>query len=877
MHPPRLAQLAVAVLVPEPAREFLLGDLAEQFANTVTRDGRAAARRRYWSQALRGIWYARSIRRPARVHQPRQGVDIMRSLLGDVRLGLRTAFRSPSYSLVAILTIALAIGANTLLFSIANPLVVRPLPIKNPNGLGWIWEVNAKQGVERGRVSMTDFLEWRQTAKSFTSLAAYTTRGASLTGHGDPERVQLLCATTNLQEVWGIAPTIGRLFRPGEDAPGQALVAVLSHKYWRDYFKSDPAIVNQSFFLDGRPVTIVGVMQPEIEIGNLSEVDIWTPAPLDRTQPRDTRTLRVVGRLAPGATLQSAGAEIAGLAAAQANEFPVTNANWVAEVVPTKAALAGGDTWVILGLLSIVVVFVLLIACANLANLALARMVARREELAVRLALGASRLQLVRPLLVESLLLGLAGGVVGLGLAQSGLRVINAVSADPFMKSIAIDRYVLAFNAVLSVVTPILFSLWPALIAGRSATAQTLRDARTSGGSRGNLRRSVLVASQVALALSLLVMSSLVVQSMLNIRRLDVGLDLAHGLTFTVELPRERFADDATRARFARDAAERLAAVPGVTAASVASHLPLFDGEVPRTLTGTNHDGQNDNDKPWVSWFAAGPGFFKAAGIPVIAGRGIDASDRADGRMVAVLGRKAAEQYFDGIETAIGRSIVIGGRGLADRAVTVVGVVADTKNSQITKVSPQLYVPFDQWPSGTMTFLLASSDPASRAADARLVMRQVDAAVAPSTPKTLHAIVDEDISSTRIINGLFTGFALLALALAASGLYGVVSYSVGQRRREIGVRMALGAAPGSIGGMVFREGLRVTLIGAAAGLVVGLLLARVSASILFGVNASDPATFALVTATVILVAVAAIWSPAVRAMRVDPVRSLRAD
>jgi putative ABC transport system permease protein len=387
----------------------------------------------------------------------------------------------------------------------------------------------------------------------------------------------------------------------------------------------------------------------------------------------------------------------------------------------------------------------------------------------------------------------------------------------------------------------------------------------------------VLVASQVALALSLLVMSSLVVQSMLNMRRLDVGLDLRHGLAFTIELPGDRFLDGEARARYARDAADRLAAVPGVTAAAVASHLPLFDAEVSRTLSGTSHDGQRDNEKPWVSWFAAGPGFFKAAGIPVIAGRGIDASDRAGGQMVAVLGRAAAEKYFDGVGAAIGRSLVVSGRGSSDRSVTVVGVVADTRNSQLTKVSPQLYVPFDQWPSSAMTFLVASNDPGARAADARAVMRQLDATVAPSAPRTLHDIVEEDISSTRIINGLFTGFALLALALAASGLYGVVSYSVGQRRREIGVRMALGAAPGAIGGMVFREGLRVTLVGAAAGLAIGLLLARVSASILFGVNASDPATFAVVTGTVILVAVAAIWSPAVRAMRVDPVRSLRAD
>jgi ABC-type antimicrobial peptide transport system permease subunit len=298
---------------------------------------------------------------------------------------------------------------------------------------------------------------------------------------------------------------------------------------------------------------------------------------------------------------------------------------------------------------------------------------------------------------------------------------------------------------------------------------------------------------------------------------------------------------------------------------------------VSRTLSGTRHDGQREGEKPWVSWFTASPGFFKAAGITLVAGRLIEPSDRAGGQFVAVLSRSAAEKYFDTVDDALSKSVVLSGRGQPDRSVTIVGVVTDTKNSQVTETSPQMYLAFDQWPSAAMTFLTSSPDPAASASDAREVMRQLDRAVAISIPKTLRTLIEENISSARIINGLFTGFALLALALAASGLYGVVSYSVGQRRREIGVRMALGAAPSAIGGMVFREGLRVTVIGAAVGVAFGFLLARASASILFGVNANDPLTFVVVTGTVLLVALAAIWSPAVRAMRVDPVRSLRAD
>jgi putative ABC transport system permease protein len=875
MRPPWAARLIVSALVRDPHREFVLGDLDEAFSADVQRRGRFTAYRRYWSQALRSAWHARLVR-PVGRSVPRKAFT-MWNLAGDFKLGLRTIVRSPSYSGVAILTIALAIGANTLLFSIANPLVARPLPVKNPSGLGWIWETNVKQGFDRGRVSLPDFLEWRQSAKSYTDLAAYTTRGGTLLGHGDAEAVKLLCATTNLQDVWGMVPRLGRLFQPGEDTPGQPMVGVLSHRYWRDRFDGDSAVLNRTFLLDGRALTIVGVMEPEIEIGNLTEVDIWTPLPLERSVPRDERTLRVVGRLAEGATLASTGAEITGLAAGQAREFPKTNEGWIPQVVSTKMALAGGDTWVILGLLSVVVVFVLLIACANLANLALARVVTRHQELAVRLALGARRMQLIRPLLVESLILGLVGGIVGLGMAQAGLRLITSVAHDQFMRSLTIDRYVLAFTGTLSVVTPVLFSVWPALIAGRAATAETLRESRASGGRKAGRRRNVLVASQVALALSLLVLSSLVVQSMLNMQNIDLGLDVRHGLRFTVELPHDRFGTDEARARFAREAADRLAASPGIMAAGVSSHLPLFDAEVSRTLSGTKHDGARENDKPWVSWFTASPGFFSAAGITVVAGRLIQPTDRANTQLVTVLGRAAAEKYFDTVDEALGRSVVLSGRGQPDRSVTIVGVVTDTRNAMLTATNPQLYLPFDQWPSAAMTFLVTSPDPEGRASDAREVMRQMDRAVAVSIPKTLHALVEEDISSTRIINWLFTGFALLALALAASGLYGVVSYSVGQRRREIGVRMALGAAPGAIGGMIFREGLRVTLIGAAGGVTFGLLLARASASILFGVNANDPATFAVVTGTVLLVALAAIWSPAVRAMRVDPVRSLRAD
>src|SRR5687767_9814802 len=379
----------------------------------------------------------------------------MNSFLRDLRLGIRTAFRSPGYSVVAVVTMALAIGANTLLFSLASPLVVRPLPIGNADSLGWIRQVNGPRSISTGRTSMPDFLDWRESARSFSSLAARESASGTLVGHGDARRVNLMRVTTNLPKVWGLVPHQGRFFQEGEDTLGRPPVGVLSHRYWKDAFNGDPTVINRTLLLDGQTMTIVGIMSPGIEIGNLAEIDIWVPLPIDASRPRDSRVLGVVGKLAPGATLESAGAEMKELAARLTKAYPTTNTDWEVTVLDSRSSMTGGDTWVILGLMGVVVFFVLLIACASLANLARARLVGRRQDLAVRQAMGASRLQLVRPLVSESLVLGVIGGSLGLLLAMFGLRVINAIAFEEFFRTLEIDRYVLFFNVALSVVTPL--------------------------------------------------------------------------------------------------------------------------------------------------------------------------------------------------------------------------------------------------------------------------------------------------------------------------------------------------------------------------------------------------------------------------------------
>ena len=801
----------------------------------------------------------------------------MNSFLRDLRLGVRTAFRSPSYSIVAVVTMALAIGANTLLFSLASPLVVRPLPIGDPDNLGWIRQVNGPRGISNGRTSMPDFLDWRESARSFSSLAATENASGTLVGHGDARRVSLMRVTTNLPEVWGLVPHQGRFFHAGEDTLGRPPVGVLSHRFWRDAFNADPNIINRTFSLDGQTLTIVGIMSPSIEIGNLALIDIWVPLPIDASRPRDARVLRLIGTLAPGATLESAGAEMKELGARLAKAHPTTNADWEVTVLDSRSAMTSGDTWVILGLMGVVVFFVLLIACASLANLARARLVGRRQDLAVRQAMGASRLQLVRPLVSESLVLGVIGGSLGLLLAMFGLRVINAIAFEEFFKTLQIDRYVLFFNGALSLVTPLMFSLWPAVSQSRAANSETLRGGRIFGSRFGRQRGNFLIVSQVAMALSLLVVSALAVQSMLNFRRTSLGMDVNHLLTFKFDLPTDRYPNDDARRAFVQRVTTELQAMPGARGAALASHLPVFDPEVTRTFTGTLNDGTPEGGHPYASWFAVTPAFFEACGIPLVAGRWLNDGDRADRQAVAVLSRVGATRYFNNPESAVGRTIQLSSGGSETTPVTIVGVVEGTKDSNIQDGTPQIFVPFEQAPRVALTAVISADAPAARIGDARAVLRRLDAGIALTAPKPFTQIVDEETSSTGIINFIFVSFAGLALLLAAAGLYGVISFTVGQRRQEFGVRLALGAAPGEIRSMVVGEGLKVTLVGVGLGLVLAWGLALASASVLFGVTPEDPWTYVGVTATVLLVAVIAVWVPATRAMRVNPVTALRAD
>ena len=798
----------------------------------------------------------------------------MRAFLQDLRYGGRIIRKQPGYSLLIVLTLALAIGANTVIFTFANVLVLRPLPLKDQDTLGWIFMNDPQRGTTRGLISVSDLLDYRASLSSFESIAGSMPAAYTMTGRGDAVSLEATRATANLHDTWGLTLLHGRTFTPGEDLPGAALVVVLSHQFWARQFNSDPAIVGHALTLNGQPHTVVGVLRPEIEIGNLSLIDIWTPLTIDPAAPRDRRTLRVQGRLKPGASFERAAVEVRDLSKRLQADHPTTNAGWEARLLPSREAMTGGDTWVILGLLVTVVGFVLLIACANIANLVLARATGRRRELAVRAALGASRSRVVRQLLSESLLLGIAGGILGLVIAYAGLYVIRAAAYEPFFRLVVIDRAVLLFTAVLALLTPMVFSLVPAMHASRSDVHETLKDssARAGGGVRGRRSRSVLVVAQLSLAMALLIVSGLLVRTMIEVNRMPVGFDRTNMLTIRMELPEWRYGAPAAIADFQQRLLARLGSLPGVQFVATADRLPMLGGEAPTPVRIDGQTAARPQDRPWAAPGNVSDDFFAATGIPMIAGRVFNHGDVQESLPVAIVNAEMAKRYWQSSEKALGARLQIEGDS---RWLTVVGVSGDVMRADLDGVSPQVYVSARQEPKRTIAVMLRTPNAGALMDAARGELRALDRDVPVREIRTIEEAFADETSSSKILLGMFISFAALALALAASGLYGVVSYSVSQRQQEIGIRMALGAVAGDIRRMIVRQTAVLFVVGAVIGLAGGALIARASASVLFRVSPSDPVTYGGVAVLLGLVALIAAYFPVRRAVTVDPLAALR--
>ncbi|HEV3469187.1 MAG TPA: ABC transporter permease [Pyrinomonadaceae bacterium] len=800
----------------------------------------------------------------------------MRTLLQDLRYGLRRLSKSRGFTLVAVGALALGIGANTAIFSVVNAVLLRPLPYPEPEQLVQLWESRPRQNMARVESSPNEFLAWAEESQSFQQLAAVDFASFNLTGRGEPERVSAVLVTAGYFPLLGVAPELGRAFLAEEDQPGKNNVVVLSHDLWQNSFGSDPSVVNQTVSLDAVACTVVGVMPRGFRLPG----DARLARPIAFTAEDRARAgshfLQVFGRLKDGVTRERAEAELAGIAARLEQTFAATNVGHQIVIVPLHEQLVGDVRPALLVLLG-AVGLVLLIACANLANLLLARAEARRKEVAVRAALGASRWRIVRQLLAESVLLSAAGGAAGLLLAVWGVDLL--ISLDPAgvrrVGEVSLDAGVLAFTVALSLATGVVFGLAPALQASKTDFVETLKEGgrSSSGGRRRSRLRSTLVASEVALTLVLLVGAGLLVKSFARLLEVDPGLDPRGVLTLDVSLPPAKYPERQQIAAFYEQLLAEVAALPGVEKAGAVNVLPLGGND-------TSNFVQIEGRPPLPSGQAlragrrnVGADYFGALRIPLKGGRAFAPSDSAEAPPVVVINEAMARAFFAG-EDPIGRRIRTGDRS---PWVTVVGVVGDVRHRGLdVETRPEMFFPHAQSPSREMTLAVRTAgDPVALVGPVRERVRAVDRDQPVGNVKTMEAWLAESVASRRFSVLLLAAFALVAAVLAALGIYGVVSYGVAQRTHELGLRIALGARRADVLRLVIRQGMKMTLVGAAVGLAASLALTRVMSGLLYGVSATDPSVYAAVSLLVAAVAFLACYVPARRATRVDPMEALR--
>jgi putative ABC transport system permease protein len=797
-------------------------------------------------------------------------------VLHDIRYALRTLHRHRVFALTAILTLGLGIGANTAIFSAVNGVLLRPLPYPDPDRILTIW--GRHPAIGRESASLPDFLDWRK-ARSFSGMAAWANAAFTVTGTGEPEVVSGALVTPNYFRVLGAPIPLGRDFRDDE-ARGAARVVVLSQGYWQRAYGGRSDIVGSRITLGGVPYTIVGAGARGLALP--AEVDIWAPFQTDTTLGRRNDFLQVIGRLAPGATAETAEVELATIARRLEAEYPASNAGWGVELIGLHERIVGEIRPALLVFLG-AVALVLLIACANVANLMLVRVAARERELTIRAALGASRRRLVRQLLTESVLLALAGGVLGLGLAVWGVSALRALEPGtlPRLDAVRLDARALAFALVLSVGTGLLFGVVPAVRARRFDLRGGLAEGgRALSGARSAARtRSALVLAEVALASVLLVGAALLLRSFVGLTRVDPGVSVDGILTARVTLPRSRYDDPARQVAFADALLDRARALPGVASAALGSAAPVDDA-VPYwaiALAGVEQPPPDVVQDAVV--YRASPEYFHTFGLPLIRGRLFEASDRTDRAPVAIVSQGLAQRYWPGGDP-VGSRLTFGDpTDSATSWMTVVGVVGDVRqDGAVSPAYPQIYVPFAQLSNRSVVVALRTGrNPLALAAPLKQALAGVDPSLALSQVTTMEQRVASTLARPRVNALLLAGFAATALVLAALGIYGVIAYSVVQRTRELGIRVALGASADAVLGMVMRQGLTPVMIGLAIGLGVAAAGSRVLRSLLYGVTATDLATYGAVAAFLTAVAAAASYVPARRAARSDPVQALRAE
>jgi putative ABC transport system permease protein len=813
-----------------------------------------------------------------------RNVSWLQDFAQDVRYAFRLLLKSPGFTAIVVLTLALAIGANTAIFSVVYSVLLEPLPYRNPSQLVVLNETNPKVGTVS--VSYPNFLDWRAQSRSFSQMADVNQVGFNLAGITQPESISGYAVSPNFLPMLGVHPHLGRDFEPSEEKTGSAPVVLLSYSLWQSHFGADPSAVGRTITLDGKSFTIIGVLPANFRSFDKTDViepiGVWATSHKDEIIERGDRGDSVVmGRLSPGVTLAQARADMDRIAAQLAKEYPLSNDECGVKLQAIRDVFVGDLRRAILVLFG-AVLFVLLIACANVANLFLVRGAARTKEIALRIAFGASRGRIARQMLAESFVLAVLGGVLGLGLAVGGIRGMSQLISTDMLSgaTISLNRMVLLFAGGVVVLAAFVFGLAPAMRAAKPDVQSELKEGgRTaSAGTQQNKLRVVLATAEIALALILMAGAGLMMRSLYRLLSVNPGFRTDRVLTMEMDLRTQQYSTDPAIRNFWQQLLDRSRALPGIGGAALGTVVP-FTGNHNRTdVTIEGMPMPRPGSWPHPDVHIVSPGYVSTLGIPLLRGRTFTDADNENALLVGMINAKLARELF-AHEDPIGKRFMFGHPSSKEppKWITIVGVLNDTKLYGLANPSRlEVYVPFRQNASGDMTLLVRSGvDPAALISSIRGVVASIDKDQPIFAISTMEELRSSSVSTRRVTLILLGAFSGLALVLATIGIYGVISYSVAQRTHEIGIRMALGARNATVLGMVLGQGGRIALLGIGIGIAGALGLTQLMSSLLFSVSAYDPLTFAGVAIVLVLVALAACYVPARRAMRVDPIVALR--
>jgi putative ABC transport system permease protein len=800
----------------------------------------------------------------------------METLLYDLRYGLRLLRQRPGFTAVAILTLAIGTGANTAIFSVVNSVLIRPLPYEDPDRLTMVWQdLTRIDGPEREWATPDNFFDWRDQNEVFEGMFALGGWGPTLSGMGGPEQLNGAVASFDALTLLGVEPILGRTFRPEEDTAASELVVVVSHSLWQRRFAGDRDVLGRTITLDTQPATIVGVLPAGFDFPIIRDPEILAPLRIDRTNAcgRGCYTLRVIARLKSDVTFERAQADMDAIAARLEQDYPDENGGVGIRLVPLHEQVVGPWRAALLVLLGSVGL-VLLIACANVANLLLARATDREHELATRVALGASRARLLRQLLTESLMLAALGAAFGLVLGQWGVDLLVSLVPEsvPRFQSVSVDGPTLAVTSAVAVISGLAFGLLPGLRASSPSLQRSLKAGGRGAAAGGHRRfRDTLVVVEVALALTLLVGAGLLMRSFASLVRVDPGFDADNVLVSQLNLVGAGYDEAIERVSFVDRLLTRVRAMPGVEGAGVVYALPLGGADADANFTIEGRTPPRPQQEP-VAWYRpVSHDYFETMKMRLARGRWFEATDEAEATPVVLINEAAAERYWPD-EDPLRSRVRIGGS-----LRQVVGVVADTRHFGLDQAPrPAMYFPYPQLPLRfTNLVVRTEGEPTALTPSVRRAVAEIDPTLALANVASMREVLSDTVAAPRVITTLLAVFALSALALAAIGLYGVMSYTVGQRRQEIGIRMALGAKAGDVVRWVVGHGMLLLVIGAALGLTFSLALSRFLESLLFGISATDPTTFLVGAVVLAAVALVACYVPGRRAASVDPVVALR--